>query len=1076
MPSPHLGLMPGRIWNSLHAFHTGGEDALMIRLLTAAVVCLLFPAVVCAQSINASLSGRITDPSKAVIVGAKLSAIDIGTNFRYETITNISGEYFITHLPPGTYRLEAEKSGFKRVIKPDVVLHVQDRLEIDFGMTLGTASETITVEGGAPLLNTQDASVSTLVGNRFVENMPLNGRSFSSLLDLTPGVVLTPANQYEAGQYSVNGQRPDANYFMVDGASANLGSAASVFGQRGAGQIPATSAFGGTSNLVSLDALEEFRVQTSTFAPEYGRTPGAQVSVVTKSGTNAFHGNAFEYLRNEIFDANDWFANSKGVKKAALRQNLFGGVLGGPVIKDKLFFFGSYEGARVRQPRFANTYVPSLATLAEVQSGPHPEVFPLLNAFPKPTAGGQDFGDGTAALTAGYSDPSSLNAYSLRLDYLPFQKVTLFARYSDAPSGIAQRGGGPNQEAYNDVLHSKNRFQSLTLGSNQTITPRLTNEFRFNYSRSGGDLFETIDNFEGGVPPSDSLLFQVAGSANNGLFDFYGDFNPFGLLYSTGKVASDLQHQINVTDNLSRIVRGHQLKFGLDYRRLRPEQRFVSYNLEYVFGDLALVEANQVQAAYVASRSPDTQLAISNWSLFAQDTWNIGQNLTLTYGLRWEYNAAPTSPNGTLPFTVLGLSNLATAQLAPPGTPLWHPQKDDFAPRLAVAWHPRSNLVVRAGAGIFYDLGYSSVADAMSAFPYVQANLILPSSTTPLTFPLSASVAAPPPLTSSPPSIYTAVVDPNHFSPRTYEWNAATEQTLGNADVLTLTYLGAGGRKLMRQDLYNAPNPAQFTGEFDYMHNGASSSYNALQAQFRHRFSHGLQSLFSYTWAHAIDDVSSDVYFVNTPPTVSSRERGSSDYDVRHTFSGAVSYDIPSPESKLLRSILGQWSTDSIIYARSAPPVNVVTGQDPFGTGFLAGAFGIARPNVVPGVPFYLGQPSVPGGKIINAAAFSIPASGLGDLGRNALRGFGATQWDMTMRRQFHLSERISLQARVDFFNILNHPNFGSPINFLTSPQFGQSTQMLANYLGSGGQSGGLNPLYQIGGPRSIQFVLKLQF
>jgi len=1048
----------------------------MIRLLTAAVVCLLFPAVVCAQSINASLSGRITDPSKAVIATAKLSAIDIGTNFRYETMTDISGEYFLAHLPPGTYRLEAEKTGFKKLIKPDVVLHVQDRLEIDFAMTLGAASETITVEGGAPLLNTQDGSVSTLVGNRFVENMPLNGRSFSSLLDLTPGVVLTASNQYEQGQYSVNGQRPDANYFMVDGASANLGSAASVFGQRGAGQIPATSAFGGTSNLVSLDALEEFRVQTSTFAPECGRTPGAQVSVVTKSGTNAFHGNAFEYLRNEIFDANDWFANSKGVKKAALRQNLFGGVLGGPVIKDELFFFGSYEGARVRQPRFANSYVPSLATLAAVQSGPHPEVFPLLDAFHKPTQGGQDFGDGTAALTAGYSDPSSLNAYSLRVDYLLFQKVTLFARYSDARSGIAQRGGGPNQEAYNDVLHSKNRFQSLTLGSSQTITPRLTNEVHFNYSRSGGDLFESIDNFEGGVPPSDSLLFPVAGSANNGLFDFYGDFNPFGLLYSTGKVASDLQHQINVTDNLSRIAGRHQLKIGLDYRRLRPEQRFVPYNLEYVFGDLALVEANQVQAAYVASRSPDTQLVISNWSLFAQDTWNIGYNLTLTYGLRWEYNAAPTSPNGTLPFTVLGLSNLATAQLAPPGTPLWHPQKDDFAPRLAVAWHPRPNLVVRAGAGIFYDLGYSAVADAMSAFPYVQANLILPSSSATLSFPLNASVAAAPPFTSSPPSIYTAVVDPNHFLPRTYEWNVAAEQALGKADVLTLTYLGAGGRKLMRQDLYNAPNPAQFSGEFDLMHNGATSSYNALQAQFRHRFSHGLQSLLSYTWAHAIDDVSSDVYFLNTPPGVPSNERGSSDYDIRHTLSGAISYDIPGPESGIWRLIFDHWSTDSIIYARSAPTVNVVTGQDPFNTGFLGGAYSIARPNVVPGQPFYLPASSAPGGKVINASAFTIPASGQGDLGRNALRGFGATQWDITLRRQFRFTERASLQTRADFFNILNHPNFGSPINYLSSPQFGQATMMLNNSLGSGGQSGGLNPLYQIGGPRSIQLALKLQF
>jgi len=312
--------------------------------------------------------------------------------------------------------------------------------------------------------------------------------------------------------------------------------------------------------------------------------------------------------------------------------------------------------------------------------------------------------------------------------------------------------------------------------------------------------------------------------------------------------------------------------------------------------------------------------------------------------------------------------------------------------------------------------------------------------------------------------------------PRTYEWNAAVEQALGNMDVLTITYLGAGGRKLMRQDLYNAPNPAQFNGEFDYMHNGATSGYNALQAQFRHRFSHGLQLLFSYTWAHAIDDVSSDVYFVNTPPAVSSRERGSSDYDIRHTFSGAVSYDIPSPGNGLWRSILGHWSTDSIIYARSATPVNVVTGLDPFATGFLGGAFGVARPDVLPGQPFYLSQSTAPGGKVINAAAFSIPPEGQGNLGRNALRGFGATQWDITLRRQFRFTERVSLQARGDFFNILNHPNFGSPINYLSSPQFGQSTQMLNNYLGSGGQSGGLNPLYQIGGPRSIQLALKLQF
>ncbi len=299
----------------------------------------------------------------------------------------------------------------------------------------------------------------------------------------------------------------------------------------------------------------------------------------------------------------------------------------------------------------------------------------------------------------------------------------------------------------------------------------------------------------------------------------------------------------------------------------------------------------------------------------------------------------------------------------------------------------------------------------------------------------------------------------------------------------TLTYLGAGGRKLMRQDLYNAPNPAQFTGEFDLMRNGATSSYNALQAQFRHHLAHGLQTLISYTWAHSIDDVSSDIYFVNVPPGVEppGQDRGPSDYDIRQTFAGAVSYDIPAAGSGIWKSILGHWSADSIIYARSAIPVNVVTGDDPFNTVFLSGAMGIARPNVVPGLPFYLDESTAPGGKVINAAAFSIPATGQGDLGRNALRGFGATQIDLTLRRQFRLTERVSLQARGDLFNILNHPNFGAPQNYLTAggqpnPLFGQATQTLATYLGSGGQGGGLNPLYQIGGPRSIQLALKLVF
>jgi hypothetical protein len=1007
--------------------------ALVWRWAAFAITALLAAAPLLAQ--NAELSGFITDPSGLAVPGARVVVQGADTGAARTVSSNQQGEYSVPALLPGPYNITIEANGFKAVHQNGVVVEVDQRARLDFALTVGSTTETITVQGNAPLLNASDASVSTLIGNGFVENLPLNGRNFSSLIDLTPGVVLTAASSYEQGQFSVNGQRPDANYFLVDGVSANLGTAGggTTLGQGGAGQLPSTSAFGGTSNLVSLDALEEFRIQTSTFAPEYGRTPGAQVSVLTKSGTNTFHGTAFEYFRNDKLDANDWFANANGLARPELRQNDFGGVLGGPIKKDKLFFFGSYEGLRLRQPHVADTYVPSLATRQKAPAA----VQPLLNAFPLPN--GPDLGNGTAGFSASYSDPSTLNSSGIRIDYLPWQHVTIFGRYSDAPSEIDQRGTS-SAYSYSTVQEVKYRTQSLTLGTNQAITPRLTNELHFNYSRSRAKSSVMLDNFGRAVPPPDSVLCPSFVSPQDCSFAFFGDFNPYGLKFITGNLGDNLQRQINVTDNVSRIIGTHQLKFGVDCRRLSPEAGLTAYTVENVFLSLSNVLANTLPEAVIVSRTPDVQLIFSNWSLFTQDTWKATRTLTITYGLRWEYDTAPSSPNGTLPFTVTGVNNLATMTLAPPGTPLWHPQKDDFAPRFGIAWNPLPNLVLRVGAGIFYDLGYSEVADGASAFPYAQEKVVSGTS-----FPLSAAAAAPPPCTTSPPVSYLVVVDPDHVLPRTYEWNAAVERSFGKADVLTVTYLGAAGRKLMRQDLYDAPNP-DFTGEFDLMRNDADSSYNALQAQFRHRLAHGLQTLLSYTWAHSIEDVSSDAYYLNVPPglSASSQERGSSDYDIRHTFSGAVSYNIPAPGNGIWKAIFGNWSTDSIVYARTASPVNVVTGKNPFG-GFLSGASSVQRPDLVSGAPLWMANPNVAGGKEINAAAFTAPTTAVqGNLGRNALRGFGATNVDLTLRRQFQLHERLALQARADFFNIFNHPSFGSPINYLSSPLFGQSTQMLS--------------------------------
>src|SRR6266511_3120872 len=365
---------------------------------------LLLVSLTCvnAQTTNASLTGRVTDPAKALVDDAKVAAICEATGVRYETATNSSGEYHLANLLPDSYRIEIEKAGFKKLLKPNVILHVQDALKVDVEMTLGDVSETVTVEAGVPLVNLASAVVSTVIDRRFVENLPLNGRSFQTLIMLTPGVVMTATRFDDQGQFSINGQRADANYFSVDGVSANFGVTGLLqMNQTASGALPALSASGGTNSLVSVDAMQEFRVQTSSFAPEFGRTPGGQISIATRSGSNGFHGTLFEYFRNSVLDARDWFVNANGLAKPAERQNDFGGVFGGPLRKDRTFFFFSYEGLRLRQPSTQQSVVPDNASRQSAPSA----MRPYLNAFP--IANSASLGGGLAQFNASYSNPST---------------------------------------------------------------------------------------------------------------------------------------------------------------------------------------------------------------------------------------------------------------------------------------------------------------------------------------------------------------------------------------------------------------------------------------------------------------------------------------------------------------------------------------------------------------------------------------------------------------------------------------------------------------------------------------------
>jgi hypothetical protein len=1023
-----------------------------------------------AQGTNASIAGRVTDPSKALIVGAKVAAVNAGTNVRSEGATNGSGEYYLTNLPPGSYRIEIEKAGFKKLIKPDVILHVQDVLDIDFEMTLGSASETVTVEGGAPLVDTDSGTVSTVIDRTFVDNLPLNGRSFQTLIMLTPGVVVTSTAFDDQGQFSVNGQRADANYFTVDGVSANFG--VTGYGplvQSAGGALPALSASGGTNSLVSVDAMQEFRIQTSSFAPEFGRTPGGEVSIVTRSGTNSFHGTAFEYFRNNVLDANDWFGGYDRLPKPEERQNDFGGVFGGPILKDKAFFFFSYEGLRLRLPSTQETVVPDSASRQQAPTA----MQPYLNAFP--VANGSELGAGLAQFNASYSNPSSLDAYSIRMDQVLSSKLSLFGRYDYSPSTTEQRG--PNSGSGSVLSTTQSlpfSLQTLTAGLTEIINTGISNDIRANYSNDRAVYKYGLDNFGGAGPLPDSALFPTGFSSMNSVFDFLivgaGEF-------STGKYSTDEQRQVNLVDNLSVTKGRHQLKFGADYRWLSP--------FSVPFAYLQLSEFSGLTTSPGGALSGTSSLAVTfaaqsdallsqNVSFYGQDTWKIKPKLTVTFGLRWDINPPLKGKNlANDPFTVVGLNDPATITLAPRGTPLYQTTYGNVAPRLGLAYQfigmKNWEAVLRGGFGEFYDLGSGSLGGVSSYFPYLNDSFA-----TDVPFPLSPQNAAPPALTTSPPVSVISVADPNLKLPRTYEWNVALEQSFGRSQTLSATYVGAVGRDLLRVTALVSPNP-----DFDFVNlisNSATSNYNALQVKFERRLSQGLQALASYTWSHSIDIASTDALanYLNTPSSIANSDidRGNSDFDIRNSFTAGVTYALPSPESnKIAHAALGGWSVDSFIFTRTAPPVDIVSG--------LVYADGIdlyPRPDVKPGVPLLLHGSQYPGGKAFNPAAFTPPPTGQqGDFGRNVLRGFGAWQADVAFQREFHLIDKMGLRFRGEFFNLFNHPNFGPPDNNLTDPLFGQSTQTLASSL-AGGDGAGFNPLYQIGGPRSVQLALKLQF
>ncbi len=1053
----------------------------LLVVLARRLLLLILVVLSCAsgfsQTDTATISGYITDQSGAGLPGANIRLTNVETNIDASQSSNGSGLYVFTNVKPGHYRIVVQKARFRQIALTDMTVNVQDLLSRNFRMQVGAVGESITVNGDIAYINTVSGVVSTVVDQHFVDNMPLNGRSFQSLIALAPGLVFV-ADDSSNNQFAVNGQRPDANYFMVDGVSANFGIVPSFnIGPTIAGTTPGFTSEGGTNGLVSVDAMQEFRIQTSSYAPEFGRTPGAQISVVTKSGTNQFHGSVFDYLRNDVFDARNWF-DLPPLPKPPLRQNDFGGTLGGPLTRDKLFFFFSYEGLRVLFPRTASSYFYT----ASAREAAAPAYQPYMNALPLPAAPPVDpscdnvTNPCVAPLTVVYSDPSGLNATSLRVDYSINKKIKLFGRYDHAPSSNSIR-------FWEEELVDNVNTDTATAGATITFTPTKVNDFRANWSRATGSAIHHLDDFHRAIVPSNSVIYPSPFSPNTGQALVFFPDGDGTMEVRVGALSVNTQRQLNFIDTFSWTLGTHQLKMGIDYRRLRPTTGESTGWSVFPAAFSSLV-AGTADSILLDARNPFS-VNIDNYSLYAQDTWKAERRFTLTYGLRWEINPAPSGASGQPLYVTEGVFDSLPPGVVPGR--LWSTTAHNLAPRIGVAYQVTPRTVVRGGYGLFYDLGYGDLGVASSAFPYSRDRF------TSGPFNPGSALFQPPPFSTmiNKSVLYVPAVDPHLQLPLTMEWNAAFERALGSKQTLTATYVGADGRRLLRQDIIipQAFLALGLLGNIRAIHNLGYSHYTALQLQFQRLLASGLQALVSYNLSKTSDLGSSDDGGVSAasigqvvPPPLTP-----GDFDIRNTFSGAVSYEIPAPPwGGVPNVVLRGWAIDGLLRITSQPPINVtVEAHSP-----VLGQYE-TQAEVVPGQPYWIPDPAQPNGRALNPNAFTKAAGGAtGNFPRNGLRsGYSIDQTDLAVRRRFNLTERVNLDIRAEYFNIFNHPMFGAPgSGYAPNTLWGFGPAAAAGFglvtpgyttnfaLGQGGSPGGQNPLYAVGGPRSGQLTLKITF
>jgi hypothetical protein len=981
------------------------SSAFLRRVASIIGIVLLGSLVASAQFDTGTITGFVTDPSGAAVPRATVTITNIGTAFQKTLQTDARGSFIASSLPLGNYVVSAKASSFAEAKSQAIVLNVGATVNVNLALSVEATKETIEVTGTASTVDTGSSTAGTTLNATQLGNLPVNGRDVMDFLEIAPGSV----NSIGFFQGSVNGQE---NFFTglnvtVDGQNATRGDVNGFLQTEGNEAARLSRA--------SVDAIQEIDFANSGYSAEVGHSLGPQMNIITKPGTNSFHGEVFEYLRNDALDAKDYFTSSLTNPKVPLRMNQFGGNLGGPLIRNKLFFFMNYEGIRQRTTAINSLYeVPS----AYVRSQFVPAMQPVLaqmaplpagcTAIPAPAScavpGFTDTGNPAAGSDLVY-DPAALpttlreDSGSVRIDYNATQSDRVFFRYNIDDS-LTNQAIGLNQGQVTPLFL---RTQLARVDETHTFTPTLLNEFsvalnRF-YSDTNSNTPTPLTGFAG--------FFTNLGSLPGP--NTFNQITPFSVF--------------EVFDKVTKIAGPHQLKFGTQIRVnrlnewLRPTQFFYFGSFSDLENDRPFVLNKIGFPNFVGVRD-------SNWDFYVQDDWKVTRKLTVNLGLRYDYNTTwREGQNREQNF------NVATQTFYPTNQAPYAAPGKDFAPRIGIAYDPfgKGKTVIHAYGGSFYNpmhFGFNLVTN-LPAYESYSVNAFQ----APLVYPM-----ANPPLPAGTQNVY---VFPQHpKDPYSINWLFGIQQEVAPKTVFTLNYTGNEDHHMQAGVDFAAlnANPANFLTQGGRPYSGfaneyldsdvLNSNYHALQAQLRHNAGR-LNYELNYTWSHEIDDMV-NVFGGFSNPYNSSFDRGPGDWDIRHNLTGSVVYSLPDLKgsNSLVRGVLGGWQTSTILQTRSGGPANPQ---------LISGFFGLpVRPDLT-GQAIKLSNASWPVSSY-NVNAFAVnpnfsgdPGVGLGDAGRNSLRAPNFFQWDLSAMKNFHATEKITVQFRADFFNIFNHPNFGNP-------------------------------------------------